>query len=161
MRLLNNFFDARTLVRPLVSTCTTSAQGQKLPNSDVRVTSVHPSISDITLYRRERRNGSTTDLQGGSDDAVLQNIKYAANFGGTINLSLFSSSTPQSFGLGQWSLWDLLTRLESAVRSAPNSDRRDGKRGTGSARPTARPGLPAPARLGCASRVERTKRRNA
>jgi hypothetical protein len=38
-----------------------SGLGQSLPNSDVRVTSVHPSISDITLYRRQRRNGPCVD----------------------------------------------------------------------------------------------------
>jgi hypothetical protein len=34
-----------------------SAAGQSLLDCDVRVTSVHPSISDIMLQRRERRNG--------------------------------------------------------------------------------------------------------
>jgi hypothetical protein len=33
-----------------------------LPNRDVRVTSVRPSISDMTLQRRERRNGPTGDI---------------------------------------------------------------------------------------------------
>jgi hypothetical protein len=32
--------------------------GQTPPNNDVRVTSVRPSISDIALHRRERRNGA-------------------------------------------------------------------------------------------------------
>src|SRR5271155_4477312 len=40
---------------------TTSASGQSLPNSDVRVASVHPSISDMMLHRRERREGPVSD----------------------------------------------------------------------------------------------------
>jgi hypothetical protein len=36
--------------------------GQKLPNSDVRIASVHPSMSDTTLHRRERRKGPITDI---------------------------------------------------------------------------------------------------
>jgi hypothetical protein len=33
-----------------------SQLGQSLPNCNVRVASVHPSISDMMLQRRERRN---------------------------------------------------------------------------------------------------------
>ena len=38
-----------------------SARGQSLPKCDVRVTSVHSSISDMTLQRGERRNGPGAD----------------------------------------------------------------------------------------------------
>ncbi len=36
--------------------------GQSLPKRDVRVTSVYPSISDIILRRRERREGHQREL---------------------------------------------------------------------------------------------------
>jgi hypothetical protein len=39
-----------------------SAVGHSLPNRDVRVTSVQPSISDLMLRRRERRNGPISTL---------------------------------------------------------------------------------------------------
>jgi len=38
--------------------------GHSLPKRDVRSASVHPSISDITLHRRERRKGLRADLNG-------------------------------------------------------------------------------------------------
>ena len=38
-----------------------SLLGQSLPKRDVRVKSVHPSISDMMLQRRERRNGPCVD----------------------------------------------------------------------------------------------------
>jgi hypothetical protein len=40
----------------------TSVVGQERPFSDVRVTSVHPSISDIILKRRECRNGPLAEV---------------------------------------------------------------------------------------------------
>jgi hypothetical protein len=36
--------------------------GHSLPNCDVRVESAHPSISDIMLHHRERRNGPRTTV---------------------------------------------------------------------------------------------------
>ena len=39
-----------------------SVWGQSLPKRDVHVTSVHPSISDMMLQRRERRNGPLGDV---------------------------------------------------------------------------------------------------
>jgi hypothetical protein len=43
-----------------------SAVGHSLPNRDVRVTSVQPSISDLMLRRRERRNGPISDIKVGA-----------------------------------------------------------------------------------------------
>jgi hypothetical protein len=44
-----------------------SEMGQSLPNCDVRVASVHPSISDIMLQRRKRRNGPIAAIIPGFD----------------------------------------------------------------------------------------------
>ena len=41
---------------------TNSALSHSLPKRDVRVTSVNPSISDMILQRRERRNGPNSDI---------------------------------------------------------------------------------------------------
>jgi hypothetical protein len=40
----------------------TSYLGQSLPNCEVRVTSVYPSISDMTSRRCERREGTDSDM---------------------------------------------------------------------------------------------------
>jgi hypothetical protein len=37
--------------------------GQSLPKRDVRVTSIHPSISGMTSRRGERRKGSFSDMR--------------------------------------------------------------------------------------------------
>ena len=39
----------------------TSEVGQSLPKRDVRVRSVYPSISDVILPRRERREGPAAE----------------------------------------------------------------------------------------------------
>jgi hypothetical protein len=48
-----------------------SAVGHSLPNRDVRVTSVQPSISDLMLRRRERRNGPISEKVGAFLKAIL------------------------------------------------------------------------------------------
>jgi hypothetical protein len=48
-----------------------SEMGQSLPNCDVRVTSVHPSISDMILQHHERRNGPKGDLRTSLIDSAI------------------------------------------------------------------------------------------
>jgi hypothetical protein len=44
-----------------------SEMGYSLPDCDVRVASVHPSISDIMRQRRERRNGPISEVPASLD----------------------------------------------------------------------------------------------
>ena len=49
-----------------------SLLSQSLPKRDVSVTSVNPSISDMMLQRRERRNGPNSDIFSSMDTSTIR-----------------------------------------------------------------------------------------
>jgi hypothetical protein len=76
-----------------------SESAQSLPNCDVRVASVHPSISDIMLQRRERRNGPGADVKMPGSRSGRTTRRDAAN-----SLNSAATSAFQKIEKSHWPL---------------------------------------------------------